>query len=145
MKFNLFVFILAACLSLISPSNGDAQNSASKTDDKDSTLEQTPVPTIAPTDESTLTPAPKTASPAARSSKSETNGKVLVIHKPMPSPSWGKVIQYHRDQIFALTDKNREVLHEFLFQDDDGIIRTAVYHENAEGDGYWEVWVWDQQ
>lgn len=70
--------------------------------------------------------------------------KDLVIHKPMPSPSWGKVIQYHREQVLPPSDKNHETLHEFLFQDDQGIIRTAIYHESVSGDGYWEVWVWDQ-
>src|SRR5581483_8422610 len=71
--------------------------------------------------------------------------KALIVHKPKPSPSWGKVIQYHREVILALTESNRETLHEFVFQDDDGIIRTAIFHENSSGDGYWEVWVWDQQ
>lgn len=70
--------------------------------------------------------------------------KDLVIHKPMPSPAWGKVIQYHREQVLPPSDKNHETLHEFLFQDDQGIIRTAIYHESVSGDGYWEVWVWDQ-
>jgi len=76
--------------------------------------------------------------------KNQQPGKILFIHKPMPNPAWGKVIQYHRDQILALSEKNRETIHEFLFQDDAGIIRTAAYHENSSGDGYWEVWIWDQ-
>lgn len=71
-------------------------------------------------------------------------GKALIVHKPKPSPSWGKVIQYRRTENFVQADNARETLYEFLFQDEAGIVRTATYHENASGDGYWEVWVWDQ-
>jgi hypothetical protein len=70
--------------------------------------------------------------------------KAIVLHKPKPSPAWGKVIQYRQEKVTALSDKDSETLHEFVFQDADGIIRTAIFHENASGDGYWEVWVWDQ-
>ncbi len=42
-----------------------------------------------------------------------------------------------------MSDANRETLYEFVFQDDKGVVRTAVYHENASGEGYWEVTVWD--
>ena len=70
--------------------------------------------------------------------------RALMIHRPRPSPAWGKVIQYHRQEVLPLSDKNRETLHEFLFQDDDGVVRTATFHESASGDGYWEVYVWDQ-
>jgi hypothetical protein len=93
------------------------------------------------------TPTPQaTPAPARLKPLNNPNGaKALILHKPMPSPSWGKVIQYHREQILALSEKNRETLHEFVFQDEDGIVRTATFHENSAGDGYWEVWVWDQQ
>ncbi len=92
-----------------------------------------------------LTPTPIPVPPTpTRVVKNQNPSKTLVIHKPKPSPSWGKVIQYHRDQILALSEKNREIIHEFVFQDDGGIIRTATFHENASGEGYWEVWVWDQ-
>lgn len=92
-----------------------------------------------------VTPTPKVNSAQANNiNRSSSTIKALVVHKPMPSPSWGRVIQYHREENFVLSDKNRETLHEFLFQDDAGVVRTAVYHENASGDGYWEVWVWDQ-
>jgi len=141
MKIKILTFVLAASLLSILPLKADPQNSVSVTDDQDATEKATPVPTLTPESEPTPTPA----SPSTKSVKMPTSVKALVIHKPMPSPSWGKVIQYHRDQVFALTDKNREILHEFLFQDDEGIIRTAVFHENSEGGGYWEVWVWDQQ
>lgn len=96
------------------------------------------------------TPAVATPSPQPLSAESDKvplggeSSKALVIHKPRPSPSWGKVIQYHRQEVLPLSDKNREILHEFLFQDDQGIVRTAIFHENASGDGYWEVYVWDQ-
>ena len=68
----------------------------------------------------------------------------MTVHKPMPDPAWGRVIQYRMERIPALSNKSKETLHEFLFQDEQGIVRTAVFHENASGDGYWEVWVWDQ-
>lgn len=100
-----------------------------------------PDPTATPTTQITPNPSP-TPIKSTRSSKA---AKALVIHKPMPSPSWGKVVQYHRSQILALSPDNIETLHEFLFQDEDGIVRTAVFHESSSGDGYWEVWTWDQQ
>jgi hypothetical protein len=62
----------------------------------------------------------------------------------MASPAWGKVVQYKREQIPALMGKDPETLYEFVMQDEDGIIRVATFHENSSGDGYWEVWVWDQ-
>ena len=85
-----------------------------------------------------------TPSISKRNAKASNSSKVLVIHKPMPSPSWGRVIQYRREEISPLSESNREILHEFLFQDDLGVVRTAVFHETASGDGYWEVTVWDQ-
>jgi len=97
------------------------------------------------TDSKAVEPA---SSPTPASSKpvNQTIGtaKALVIHKPMPSPSWGHVIQYHKVENYVLSENNRETLYEFLFQDDSGIVRTAVYHESPSGDGYWEVDVWDQ-
>jgi hypothetical protein len=109
----------------------------------DDATDQEPVTTA--TVKPVLTPQ-MTPTPGRLKPLNNPNGtKALIIHKPMPSPSWGKVVQYHQDQIFALSEKNREILHEFVFQDEDGIIRTATFHENSSGDGYWEVWVWDQQ
>jgi hypothetical protein len=145
MKFKLLTFILAASFCLVFSFNVEAKNSTSTADTEDSTEEAVPVPTLTPVPQPTFTPTTQEASPSKKFANQQTNVKALIIHKPMPSPSWGKVIQYHREQIFALTDKNRETLHEFLFQDDEGVVRTAVFHENADGGGYWEVWVWDQQ
>jgi hypothetical protein len=68
----------------------------------------------------------------------------IIVHKPALDPTWGKVVQYSQEQAISSTDKSRETLHKFLLQDDKGIVRTATYHENAAGGGYWEVWVWDQ-
>jgi hypothetical protein len=102
----------------------------------------TPSENQTPTTPNTPTPLPTSTPP--KSENGQNFSKALVIHKPRPSPSWGKVVQYHRDQILALSEKNRETLHEFVFQDENGIVRTAIFHENASGDGYWEVWVWDQ-
>ena len=95
-----------------------------------------PTTTPSPTD----TPAPKTGKPRTKTSGSI---QIILVHKPQPPSAWGKVIQYKREDILALSEKNRETLHEFVFQDEDGVIRTATYHENAAGEGYWEVLVWD--
>ena len=100
----------------------------------------TPVATIQPTPQPTAQPTPDKPD----FSNNPDPSKALVIHKPKPSPAWGKVIQYHREKVLALSDQDSETLHEFIFQDDKGIVRTAIFHENASGDGYWEVWVWDQ-
>lgn len=91
-------------------------------------------------DAPTAVPSP---TPQAINHFSDT-AKALVVHKPKPSPAWGRVIQYRRMENFVLADNQRETLYEFVFQDDAGIVRTATYHENTSGDGYWEVWVWDQ-
>ena len=145
MKLKLLAFVLAASLLSIFPLKAEETNSISVTDDQATTEKANPAPALTPMPQTTSTPLPETKSIPEKPAKQPTTLKTLVIHKPMPSQTWGKVIQYHRDQIFALTDKNREILHEFLFQDEEGTVRTAVFHENTEGNGYWEVWVWDQQ
>jgi hypothetical protein len=81
-----------------------------------------------------------TATPTASANSSAT----LIVHKPATDPSWGKVIQYQQEQAVSNIDRTHETLHKFLFQDSNGIVRVAVYHENASGNGYWEVWIWDQ-
>jgi len=81
-----------------------------------------------------------TATPTVSTNSSST----LIVHKPATDPSWGKVIQYQQEQAVSNIDRTRETLHKFLFQDSNGIVRVAVYHENTSGNGYWEVWVWDQ-
>jgi hypothetical protein len=98
-------------------------------------LDQTPAVEATPTPE---------ASYLKNLKEPQNNSKALVLHKPRLSPSWGKVIQYRKEQILVLSEKNKETLHEFVLQDADGIVRIAVFHENSSGDGYWEVWVWDQ-
>jgi hypothetical protein len=100
---------------------------------------QTPTPDASLTVTSTPTPQP-----TPDYTDHPDPSKALILHKPKPSPAWGKVIQYHQEKVIALSDKDNETLHEFLFQDENGIIRTAIFHENASGDGYWEIWVWDQ-
>jgi len=103
----------------------------------------------ASTDDSSSSSESKVAEPSPTPASKPVNqtvgtAKALLVHKPMPSPAWGRVIQYHKVENFVLADKNRETLYEFLFQDDAGIVRTATYHESPSGDGYWEVEVWDQ-
>lgn len=129
MKINAFSLILLS--SFLLPAYGIPDDSSSPTP-ADQAISATTSPTPASTPES-----------ENKFNRSPSADQALIVHKPMPSPSWGKVIQYHREEIFALSDKNREILHEFLFQDDKGIVRTAIYHENPSGDGYWEVTVWD--
>jgi hypothetical protein len=102
----------------------------------------TPVPTAALVP--TMTPLPTVVPVAAKPPANVNNSKALAIHKPLLNPSWGKVAQYRREQNFTLTDKSWETLHEFVMQDDNGIVRIATYHESASGEGYWEVWVWDR-
>jgi len=80
----------------------------------------------------------------APSSASSNTSSTIIVHKPATDPSWGKVIQYQEEKSISGIDKTNETLHKFLFQDSNGIVRVAVYHENASGNGYWEVWVWDQ-
>ncbi len=122
---------LALVLAFSFPLEGVlADNSASISD------EASPVP------EAASTPQP-TPTSETKSNRSPQADQALIIHKPMPSASWGKVIQYRREEIFPLSDNNRETLYEFVFQDDKGIVRTAVYHETPSGEGYWEVTVWD--
>jgi len=130
MKFRAIGALFLSLIFFSCPLSAFPDSSSTKPDDSPQPSEATPQ----------VTP---TAGPS-KPNKNIAPLKALFLHKPMPSPSWGKVIQYHREQILALSEKNRETLHEFLFQDDEGIIRTATYHENASGDGYWEVWIWDQ-
>ncbi len=109
-----------------------------------STVLAADLPTATPDTSLTTSATPKPTPVKPNYSNSPSTTEALVIHKPKPSPAWGKVIQYHREQVTSLSDKEQETLHQFVFQDDNGIIRTAIFHENASGDGYWEVWVWDQ-
>jgi hypothetical protein len=103
-----------------------------------STVSNEPATTqAAPTPKANSDNTPKTGG-------GQSSTKALEIHKPMLSPAWGKVIQYRKEVLNPNSDKNRETLYEFVLQDDQGIIRTATYHESASGDGYWEVLVWDQ-
>jgi hypothetical protein len=127
MKINLL--FLAGLLACSIPVYGLTADSTPSADQTASPV-ASPIPTSTPEPENKFTRSPRA-------------DHALLIHKPMPSSSWGKVIQYRREEIFALSDKNREILHEFLFQDDKGVVRTAVFHENPSGDGYWEVTVWD--
>jgi hypothetical protein len=81
-----------------------------------------------------------TANPTASVSSSST----VIVHRPATDPSWGKVISYQQEQAVSNIDRTRETLHKFLFQDSNGIVRVVVYHEPVSGNGYWEIWVWDQ-
>jgi hypothetical protein len=78
--------------------------------------------------------------PTTPTNASTSSSSTITIHKPATDPSWGKIIQFQEEQ----STTAHETLYKFLFQDATGIVRTAVYHENTTGTGYWEVWVWDQ-
>ena len=70
---------------------------------------------------------------------SSDSSSTIVVHKPTTDPAWGKVIQYQEEKSAATSDKTEEIQYKFLFQDTNGIVRTAIYHENSSGTGYWEV------
>lgn len=95
-------------------------------------------------DVSAPTPTAMADAPAKKPLVLKAGAKGLEIHRPLLSPSWGRLIQYKKEQILALSEKNRETLHEFVLQDDQGVVRVAIFHESASGEGYWEVYVWDQ-
>lgn len=129
MKYKLAAFLLLLSL-FCNPFKAAGAAESSKMKSSEKSPESSPAVTVTPTPLPEITHSPNMS-------------KIIAIHKPMPSPSWGKVVQYHREKAVAMPGKNPETLHEFLFQDGQGIIRTAIFHENASGDGYWEVWVWD--
>ncbi|HXL72171.1 MAG TPA: hypothetical protein VN963_00980, partial [bacterium] len=70
--------------------------------------------------------ADNTATPASAPVNSSST---LIVHKPAPDPSWGKVIQYQEEQSVSSVDQTHETLYKFLFQDSNGIVRVAIYHE----------------
>jgi len=90
-----------------------------------------------PTTDATQVPIP-TIQP-----KGQSYTKALIIHKPMPDPAWGKVIQYHSELTTDVETKTKGTLYTFVFQDDKGVVRIANYHEDENGEGYWEVYLWD--
>lgn len=89
-------------------------------------------------DNATSTPGATDQSQSPQNDGAATSN-TLVVHKPLIDPSWGKVVQYQEEQ----SPSTHETLYKFLFQDSNGTVRTAIYHENASGNGYWEVWAWD--
>lgn len=128
-----FIFFLVANLSL--PSFAKEKASA----DQPIQVLDEPTPTPLPVATPTAAPTPK-----PRAIVNETNAKTLVLHKPATNPAWGRVVEYHKENAQSNVDKTVETQHVFLFQDDQGVVRTAIFHENTSGDGYWEVLVWDR-
>jgi hypothetical protein len=96
-----------------------------------------------PAPEPTATSTPEAARPSPKKAPTPSPGSVLNIHHKMLDPAWGRVVQYRKYEVKAYSEKERETLHEFVLQDTDNVVRVATYHENAKGEGYWEVWVWD--
>jgi len=129
---GLFLFAILS-LPLISLAKG--QNS----DDQPIQVLDAPTPTPVPVLTATPTPLAK-----PKTFADDTNSKTLVLHKPATNPAWGKVVEFHKETSQSNVDKTPETLYFFLFQDDQGVVRTAVYHESPSGDGYWEVNVWDR-
>jgi hypothetical protein len=114
-SFSLSFLILFSCFSFAFADSNDDSNAASSS--------ETPIPTLQP--------------------KGQSYAKALVIHKPSPDPAWGKVVQYHSETSVDPNTKIKETVYEFVFQDDKGLIRIAKYHEGENGEGYWEVYLWD--
>jgi hypothetical protein len=96
-------------------------------------------------DSAQATPDSVTAEIPQKQAKGQTYDKALVIHRPMPDPAWGKLIQYHSETGVDTSNKQKETIFSFVFQDDKGIIRVANYHESDSGEGYWEIYQWDLQ
>ena len=90
-----------------------------------------------------LTPVATKAVKPFLQPKGQSYNKALIVHKPMPDPAWGKVVQYRWDQVTDPSSKAREIIYEFVFQDENGVVRVCKYHENDNGEGYWEVYLWD--
>jgi hypothetical protein len=97
-------------------------------------------------DDTITTPStsPSQPSQSKKTDDDSDSSSPLIVHKPATDPAWGKVIQYQEEKSVSTVDKTEETLHKFLFQDSNGIVRVAIYHESESGTGYWEVWVWDQ-
>jgi hypothetical protein len=100
------------------------------------TLTTNPLPTFAQTTSSESSEA----NPPAHVNTNNT----IVVHKPATDPAWGKVIQFQQEQSISASERTKETLYKFLFQDSHGVVRSAIYHEGSSGTGYWEVTVWDQ-
>ena len=130
-----FSLVVMAFAMFVSPSTSLAK----KKEASEQPIQVLEEPTPTPTDTATPTPVPR-----PKSVSKETDSKTLVLHKPATNPAWGRVVEYHKENSVSSADKTPETLYTFLFQDDQGIVRTAVYHENSSGDGYWEVYVWDR-
>ncbi len=127
----LILFLMFGCSCLMSPSPVIAADDENKT--------PTPPITVQPTPDS------QTTDNSQRQVKGQTYDKALVLHKPMPDPAWGKLVQYHTENAVDASTKLKEIIYCFVFQDDKGVVRVANYHENENGDGYWEVYQWDLQ
>jgi hypothetical protein len=136
MKIRFWVLvpflILATALLAVSQNLNKEGKTKVTTPSKDS---QPATPVNTDTQPATLVTAPD---------KSSSYSKALILHKPKPNPAWGRLIQYRKEQASSLSEKSGESRYEFIFQDDQGVLRTAVFHENPSGDNYWEVLVWDQ-
>lgn len=100
---------------------------------------QEAIPTPTPTGTPSAGPAPA-RTPAA----SQSAADALQIHKPRLPSSWGRVVQYRRLESDAFLERARETVHEFVLQNDAGIVRVASWHERSDGSGYWRVLVWDR-
>jgi hypothetical protein len=85
-------------------------------------------------------------SPPVSASVSSNPDHSLLLHKPKIPTEWGQVIQYHRETVdtHSLFDSEKETIHEFVLQGNDGVLRVAFYHEPPSGGTYWVVWIWDQ-
>ena len=134
-SFLAFSLLVAAFAVLFFPT----RSLAKKKEAAEQPIQVLDEPTATPTVTATPTPLSQ-----PRSISNNTNSKTLILHKPATNPAWGRVVEYHKENALSTADKTPETLHVFLFQDDQAIVRTAIYHESSSGDGYWEVFVWDR-
>lgn len=100
------------------------------------------VASTAPSPTPTATPE-ILSSPLARKARTPSPTSILTLHRKMLDPAWGRVVQYRKSETKSFSEKDREILHEFVLQDTENVVRVATFHENTKGEGYWEVWVWD--
>ncbi|HET9870822.1 MAG TPA: hypothetical protein VFR02_10050 [bacterium] len=90
-----------------------------------------------------LNAATPTATPSTPVTAAGGGARLLEIHKPLIPAAWGRVLQYRKETNIS-AGGSQETLYEFVLQTEDGVVRTATYHESTDGTGYWEVYVWDE-
>lgn len=94
-------------------------------------------------EKASVSPTPTATATPVSSEATKNQNTVLTIHKPRIPAAWGDVRQYRREERTE-TDGRKVIFHEFVLQDQKGIVRIATWHEYPEGKGFWSVLVWDE-